>query len=172
MARSPRTAPPLRDSCETVTITLPIHPLCGLALPLVREVERSGGRYFEAEHPGGWRIWIPRWWTACAVSCGPARAPSGEFIRVSVDSLLALTFTIEAISRESIDVPTVWADAADPRDLHPPVIDAASPAAVPPVPSPLGGAVAAGAQRCRGGLGNAGSGCCLPERDSNHGGKR
>jgi hypothetical protein len=46
-----------------VTVTLPVHPLAGQPLAVVRWVNRRGTRYVELEHPQGWSIRVPVSWT-------------------------------------------------------------------------------------------------------------
>ena len=48
---------------ETVTITLPIHPLVGRELTVERLKRQSGRQYVMVEHPDGSRVGIPLDWT-------------------------------------------------------------------------------------------------------------
>jgi hypothetical protein len=48
---------------ETVTITLPIHPLVGRELTVERLKRQSGRQYVMVEHPDGSRVGVPLDWT-------------------------------------------------------------------------------------------------------------
>lgn len=120
-------------------ITLPVHPLRGHRLPVVREVMRSGGHYVEAEHPRGWRVLLPLGWTDRGVAPVAAIASTGEAVRVSVRQLLSMASALRVISQEGVDVYGLQRDDVEPPDLLSPVIDATPPATL--ASSELGAAV-------------------------------
>lgn len=147
MGRTTQTAPPHTELCETITISMAVHPLRGVPLPLVRKHRWAGLPYFEAEHPMGWRIMVPLSWTDQAVSPVPARAPSGAPIRVSAAALQALAAAVEVISRVSLDDRQATGEGSDPADPSTLVVDAAPSFAANLESTALGGAVTPGAQR-------------------------
>ncbi|MFE8600322.1 hypothetical protein [Archangium violaceum] len=49
---------------ERVTVTLPVHPLKGVKLPVVRFIRsQDGRRYVDVEHPPGQYMRLPLEWT-------------------------------------------------------------------------------------------------------------
>ena len=71
-----------------MTITLPVHPLRGVPLVVIRDGirARDGRRYVEVEHPGGWALRVPVDWTDQVVGqipgdCGGRTARSGPASR-------------------------------------------------------------------------------------------
>ena len=92
----PKTAGPTTDG-QRVTVTLPIHPLYGRALPLIRTSRHRDGRQFViAEHPAGWSIRLPLEWTDRGEPAG--RAPVGtDAPRGSVEALRGVARTVRTI---------------------------------------------------------------------------
>ncbi len=62
-ARPSQTACHSLPTAETVTITLPVHPLRGKELAVFRWENGPGGRYALVEHPPGRRTRFPESWT-------------------------------------------------------------------------------------------------------------
>lgn len=180
MGQPKQTTPSQGSLTESVLITLPVHPLHGESLLLVREVQRTGGRYYEVEHPGGWRTLVPRSWTDRTVSASPPSSPIGRPSRVSVEGLGVLALAIEtalASAAETaapvpVDKRDKLRDTADPSDPLPQVIDAASPAAATPEPPTLDHAVATNPQRPGLRMGFASPQCPATGRDPTEGGTR
>lgn len=84
--------PPL---VERVTVTLPIHPLKGVALPVARFIRsQDGRRYVDVEHPPGRYMRLPLAWTDRA---SPLVPPSvgGRAARLSVPALLELASAVQ-----------------------------------------------------------------------------
>jgi len=73
-----------------VTVTLPIHPLRGESLPVLRAVrDRKGRSFVEAQHPDGWTLRLPVEWTDRA---HPSQVVTvaGRAARATADDLLQL----------------------------------------------------------------------------------
>ena len=118
---SPQTTPMQSGVGDLVTITLPIHPLVGHALPLVREVRDRHRRLFlDVEHPRGWTLRVPADWT----DRGPPTPTTSQPILGSVRGLRRLGRQVSAASGV-IDMATDGSVAA-PRspegrsDVEPP----------------------------------------------------
>ena len=77
-----------------MTITLPVHPLKGILLPMIRAVRgQDGRRYVDAEHPQGGFFRLPVEWTDRAA---PWIAPRlhGREVLLDVRSLLELACAV------------------------------------------------------------------------------
>ncbi len=89
-----------------MTVTLPVHPFCGMALVVVRhERDQQGRRYITAEHPSdGGNIRLPFEWTDRSAP-RPAPRVNGQELRICVAGLLALTGAVDVARREKLDLP-------------------------------------------------------------------
>ncbi len=81
---------------EEVTVTLPVHPLCGSRLSVVRRIRDSRGhRYIDVRHPQGHVVRLPVDFTdVVPVVQMPQRG--GREPRASVAGLLALAAAVRA----------------------------------------------------------------------------
>jgi hypothetical protein len=88
-----------------VTITLPVHPLAGQQLAVVRHVRSVDGqrRYVDAEHPRGWTIRLPVEWTDRGSPQAPPRIGKRE-IRIGASGLLKLAAAVEVALGEKLDL--------------------------------------------------------------------
>jgi Family of unknown function (DUF5372) len=115
MCRRPsRTASTTRvDPAETVTVTLPVHPLAGHALPVVRSVRCSDGRrYVDLEHPDGHVFRLPEGYTdraAPTVATGVAE----RGLRAAVEDLLRVA---AAVGAAKVNEGTVKLDKSGGRE--------------------------------------------------------
>jgi hypothetical protein len=91
-----------------VTITLPIHPLVGVRLALIRQVRSIDGkrRYIDAEHPCGWTIRLPIEWTDRAPSLLAPRVGDRE-IRLAAAGLLKVAAAVEVALGQKLDRVTI-----------------------------------------------------------------
>ena len=94
-----------------MTVTLPVHPLVGARLTVVRFVRHQDGRrYIDVEHPRGWTLRLPLDWTDRAASWAPPRI-SGCEVRLAVRGLVQLARAVDAaLCRKldhSVEVPTL-----------------------------------------------------------------
>jgi len=105
---SPQTTPLQSEVAESVTITLPVHPLVGQSLPLVREVyDRDRRRFLDVEHPRGWILRVPAEWTDRGPpSVGPSAPIRGSVrgLRCLADQVAAATRSLDA-ARDSVSRP-------------------------------------------------------------------
>jgi hypothetical protein len=84
--------PPLS---ERVTITLPVHPLKGVALPVYRFIRsQDGRRYVDVEHPAGQYMRLPLEWTDRAPPLVPPSV-DGRAACLSVPALLELASAVQ-----------------------------------------------------------------------------
>ena len=96
-------------------MTLPVHPLRGLALPVVQVVRsRDGRRYIEAEHPRGWTIRLPMEWTDRAAPLAPARV-AGREAKVHTRDLLRLADAVATKDGGGGRIPPPTAGGEDER---------------------------------------------------------
>jgi len=74
-----------------VTVTMPVHPLVGRKLRVVRWMRRDGGRYVEVEFPPGRGLRLPGHWVdgSCEGECESGRP------RLSAVALLRLASLID-----------------------------------------------------------------------------
>jgi hypothetical protein len=104
------TGPPLL--IEHVTVTLPIHPLKGVALPVARFIRsQDGRRYVDVEHPPGQYMRLPLEWTDRSPPLVPPSV-GGREVRLSIPALLKLAQAVQAAleqRRGSSVVPTLAA---------------------------------------------------------------
>ena len=105
--RSHQTAPHEDLPPERVTVTLPVHPFCGMALVVVRhERDQRGRRYVTAAHPtDGGNLRLPVEWTDRSAP-RPAPRVNGQEVRIRVDGLLALAGAVDVARRRKLDLPT------------------------------------------------------------------
>ncbi len=104
------TGPPLL--IERVTVTLPIHPLKGMELPVARFIRsQDGRRYVDVEHPPGQYMRLPLEWTDRS---SPLVPPSvgGREVRLSVPALLKLAQAVQAALEQRRGSPAVPTPAA------------------------------------------------------------
>ena len=100
---SPQTATVQSTVADSVTVTLPVHPLHGLTLPFVREIrDREGRRHLDLEHPRGWVIRLPANWTDRAVARGPL-VVGGRDLRASPQALQRLSVEVALLVASTID---------------------------------------------------------------------
>ena len=89
-----------------MTVTMPVHPFCGMALVVVRhERDQRGRRYVTADHPSdGGNLRLPVEWTNLSA---PWQAPrvNGRELRIRVAGLLALAGAVDVARREKLDRP-------------------------------------------------------------------
>jgi hypothetical protein len=113
--RDPQTATPPRSSSDTITITLPGHPLRGRPLPLVRLLRaRHSEGHADVEHPDGGSLRIPIEWTDRSV---PSVVPQlhGRDVCLSVTGLQQLAAAVRAaLGGEHDDVATSAAPSPRP----------------------------------------------------------
>jgi hypothetical protein len=84
--------PPLS---ERVTITLPVHPLKGVELPVARFLRsQDGRRYVDVEHPAGQYMRLPLEWTDRAPPLVPPSV-EGRAARLCVPALLELASAVQ-----------------------------------------------------------------------------
>ena len=99
---------------ERVTITLPVHPLKGVALPVARFIRsQDGRRYVDVEHPPGRYMRLPIEWT----DRGPPLVPpsvNGQEARLSVPALLKLAQFVQAALERRRGSPAVPIPEAKP----------------------------------------------------------
>ena len=95
--RPSRTASATRvDSAETVTVTLPVHPLVGHALAVVRFVRHGDGRrYVDLQHPHGHVFRLPESYTDRAAPTVAAEV-AGRGLRATVQDLLRVAAVVGA----------------------------------------------------------------------------
>lgn len=92
-----------REVADSVTVTLPIHPLHGLALPFVREIrDRDGRRHLELEHPRGWVIRLPADWTDRGVS-QTGLVVDGRIVYASATAMRRLSIEVAQLM-DALDV--------------------------------------------------------------------
>jgi len=128
---------------------MPVHPLVGQSLRLVRTYRRRNGRRdVDLEHPGGWVIRVPEAWTDRMVASEPANSGA----RATAWALARLGETVNRLLEDSID------EARDSghEGRRVPRIHAETPpsTAGDPAEAPLGGVADGGAGRAGGVLGN------------------
>jgi hypothetical protein len=105
-----------------VTVTLPVHPFCGMALVLLRQERgQDGRRSIVAEHPSdGGHLRLPIEWTDRGRPWSAPRV-KGQQVRVGVRALLALAAAVEAVQLEKLDLsraaaaPSSQAEQTDSR---------------------------------------------------------
>jgi hypothetical protein len=103
--------PPL---IERVTVTLPIHPLKGVALPVARFIRsQDGRRYVDVEHPPGQYMRLPLEWTDRSPPLVPPSV-GGREVRLSVPALLELAQAVQAALEQRRGSPVVPTPAASP----------------------------------------------------------
>ena len=79
-----------------MTVTLPIHPLKGVALPVARFIRsQDGRRYVDVEHPPGRYMRLPLEWTDRSPPLVPPSI-GGREVRLSVPALLKLAQVVQA----------------------------------------------------------------------------
>ena len=84
--------PPL---IERVTVTLPVHPLKGVKLPVTRFIRsQDGRRYVDVEHPPGQYMRLPVEWTDRSPPLVPPSV-EGRAVRLSVPALLELAGAVQ-----------------------------------------------------------------------------
>lgn len=100
-----------------MTITLAVHPLRGVALPVVRDAIRfhDGRRMVEAMHPSGWTIRLPIEWTDRWVGAAPLAAVEAG-AKLSLDGLVRLARVLEPLDVASVDVGVTSTIAAEGPD--------------------------------------------------------
>jgi hypothetical protein len=88
---------------ETVTVTMPIHPLFGRRLRVFRHSgSRSGRKYLIVEYPLGRRLRLPEAWTDRVLSC-PVPTVSGRTVRLAAKALLRLSQAVAGLLAEKVD---------------------------------------------------------------------
>lgn len=92
-ARPSQTACHSLPTTETVTVTLPIHPLRGKQLAVFRWENGPGGRYALVEHPPGRRTRLPEAWTDRGGIWGAPRV-AGREVLLSFQGLLDVSRAI------------------------------------------------------------------------------
>ena len=81
-------------SCPRVVVTFPIHPLRGMALPVVRLGNGPiGHRTIDVEHPEGGTLRLPEQWT----DQGLPLVQNGESAKSTPEHLRALARLVAAI---------------------------------------------------------------------------
>jgi hypothetical protein len=110
--RAPLVRPP------GVTVTLPIHPLRGRRLILVRTLRaQDGQQYVDVEHPEGWHLRLPVEWTDRAPPLVPPRV-GGKQVHLTLAGLLKAAAAVEeALSRKPVP-PAPHPPAAGPNFTH------------------------------------------------------
>jgi hypothetical protein len=106
--KHPQTTPPSAPASDCVTITLPVHPFRGCALPIVRcGHERDGRCYIDVEHPYGGSLRLPIEWTDRSAPLVPARV-NGRELKLDARDLLRLARALEAHGAEggTVEVPS------------------------------------------------------------------
>jgi hypothetical protein len=92
-ARPSQTASSSIASAETITVTLPIHPLRGKQLAVFRWENGPGGRYALVEYPPGRRTRLPEAWTDRGAGwCAPQ--VRGREVLLSSQGLLEMSRAI------------------------------------------------------------------------------
>ena len=100
--------PPLS---EQVTVTLPIHPLKGVELPVARFIRsQDGRRYVDVEHPAGRYMRLPLEWTDRSPPLVPPSV-GGRDVRLSVPALLKLAQAVQAALERILGPPATPAAA-------------------------------------------------------------
>ena len=99
---------------ECVTVTLPVHPLKGVKLPVVRFIRsQDGRRYVDVEHPPGQYMRLPLEWTDRSPPLVPPSV-GGREVRLSVPALLKLAQAVQAALEQRRGSPVVPTLAASP----------------------------------------------------------
>jgi hypothetical protein len=119
--RRSQNAPGEKVLPERVTITMPVHPLLGIELELVRTCRDHLARrdMLIAEVPGGRRLVLPVEWTDRGA---PWVTPTvdGREVRLSARGLLALACAVDAACRDgagaSAPASSVLAEAPQPSE--------------------------------------------------------
>ena len=154
--RSQTTSPPL-ELVDCVIITLPVHPLRGSRLPVVRvHRRRNGRRYLDVEHPYGWVIRVPAEWTDRVVTCSPP-AIEGREARASAGALSLLAAALDVLGTTGVD----GSMSVDNQELNPARSRSGAnallaPGHIAPESAQVGGPSRAGADETRGRMGSAG----------------
>jgi hypothetical protein len=92
-----------QEALEFITVTMPLHPLCGQRLALIRTVgHRHGKRHVEIVHPRGWCIRVPESWTDRVAFVEPVLI-GGQPVCILPDALLALAENLRSASRSPHD---------------------------------------------------------------------
>jgi len=106
-----------------VTVTLPVHPFCGMALVVVRPERDQDGRRrsIVVEHPSdGGYLRLPWEWTDRSAPWSAPRV-NGREVRVGVQALFALAAAVEVALHEKLDLakttpaPSLRAEQTDSR---------------------------------------------------------
>jgi hypothetical protein len=114
----PQTATCAGSVSDCVTITLPVHPLRGVRLPVVRTIRNQDGRrYIDVEYPRGWSLRLPIEWTDRSSPWVPPTV-EGHEVRLSVSALLKLAGAVEVALGQEQAPPTPSGPAAEPRFIH------------------------------------------------------
>lgn len=75
-------------------MTLPVHPLKGAELRVVRwRRARDGRRHVEVEHPRGWIVSLPVSWTDAGIPTGLAEK-DGALVKLAPEALLDLVCAV------------------------------------------------------------------------------
>jgi hypothetical protein len=91
------------QSLDTVTVTMPIHPLFGRRLRVLRYGgSRSAMKYLIVEYPPGRRLRFPEAWTDRVVSL-PVPKVDGRTVRLAAKALLRLSRAVAASLGEKVD---------------------------------------------------------------------
>ena len=107
-----------------MTVTLPVHPFHGMALPVIRlERDQQGHRYVIVEHPHGGQLRLPLDWTDRAAPAAPPQV-NGRDVRLSIRGLRALAAAVGVARSRKLDVsevapaPSSQAEEASPRSAR------------------------------------------------------
>lgn len=100
-----QTAQVARQPCHWVTVCMPIHPLHGRRLRVVRiERDRHGRQFVTVEHPTAFWLRLPAHWTDRAAPPPPPRV-DGRELRLSVAALVRLAAAVDVALGEKLDDP-------------------------------------------------------------------
>lgn len=110
-----QTAPREKPPRERVTVTMPVHPLSGIPLAIVRmERDQHGRRYVTVEDPRGGNLRLPVEWTDRSAPTLPPKV-EGQEVRVSIGGLRALASAVAVALARKLDptapVPAPWSQA-------------------------------------------------------------
>lgn len=102
-AGSPRhTAHAAGPPCHWVRVCMPIHPLNGLQLRVVRtERDRHGRQWITVEHPAGCWLRLPATWTDRGAPPPPPQI-GGRVVRLSITGLIRLGRAVRTMLDEKL----------------------------------------------------------------------
>ncbi len=110
---------------DWVEVTLPIHPLRGQRLAVLRQSQdRDGQRRFDVAHPLGGTIRMPQDWTDRALR--PATPPQPPLL-AQAPALLRLAQAVAAARSQALDVTRYQGKTAAPSLRYSPVRHPAQP---------------------------------------------